>query len=210
MSDGRDDVSARPRQGNRLPGQVVEGRIVGHLIAIEDAAMTVVGVLAETDVDDQSQLRYRLLDRAQCPLHDAVIGPGRAALGVFVLGQAEEQNRRDAFGGHLGTDPGGAVHRELVDARHRRYRAGHTVARTDEEGVDEIGHVEARLAGHPAQQGRPAETTESGVGEGHDDGFRREGGCGAGGGIRTLTPLRTTDFESVASTIPPLRQAAAS
>ena len=61
-----------------------------------DAAVAVRGVLAEAGVDGDRQLGHRLLDRADRPLHDALVVPRLAADRVLLLGHAEQDHRRDA------------------------------------------------------------------------------------------------------------------
>ena len=62
----------------------------------DHAAVAVRRVLAEAGVDGQHQLGDGLLDRAQRALHDALRVPRLAADLVLLLGQAEQDHRRDA------------------------------------------------------------------------------------------------------------------
>ena len=67
--------------------------------------MAVAGVLAEANVGDEDELfgGFRLLERAQRLLHDAVFVPGAGALLVFCFRQAKkEQSAQAEARGFLG------------------------------------------------------------------------------------------------------------
>ncbi len=68
----RDDVGARFRGLHRLNAEVLDGEVVVDGVALQDAAVTVAGVLAETDVRNHHQLRGGFLDDAHHARHHAV------------------------------------------------------------------------------------------------------------------------------------------
>ena len=84
------------------------------------AAVAVVGVLAQADVGDHHQVGHRLLDRPHRLRHDAVVAIRLRAGGVLLLGNAEQDHRRNAEVAHRPALLDGAVDRQLRDARHRR------------------------------------------------------------------------------------------
>ena len=110
------------------------------------AAMAVVGVLAEAEVGDHQQLRRLPLGQPDRLLDDPVVGRRRRAAGVLVLGDAEEQDRRDAQLGHLGDRLAQPVERELILARHRRDLAPQVLAVIDEQRIDQVVHAPADVS----------------------------------------------------------------
>ena len=124
----------------------VERRVVVDLLAVEHPAVSVRGVLAETDVRDEDEVATVQL--AQRTLHDAVLVPGARAFLVLLVGNAEEDDGLYAqadelvrFGGHaldgMAGESGQLLVRELDGP--------------DEQRHDEIREVEARLANEVAQ-----------------------------------------------------------
>ena len=62
--------------------------------------MAVVGVLVQAEVGDEGHLRPELVPQsAEGDLHDPVLCPRPAALGVLARGDAEEHERRHAQAG---------------------------------------------------------------------------------------------------------------
>lgn len=84
----------RPRldlaQGN--PGQVREGLVVVHLLPLEDAAVSMGGVLAHAHVANQVQLREPVLQGFHGLLNHPVAAIGLGALGILLQGNAEEHH----------------------------------------------------------------------------------------------------------------------
>ena len=78
--------------------------------------------------------------------------------GVLVLGDAEEEDRRDAQLGHLGDRLAQPVERELILARHRGDLAPQVRAVVDEQRVDQVvdGQPRSRGPGRGAGDGRGA------------------------------------------------------
>ena len=66
--------------------------VVDAAVRVDEAAVAVVGVLAEADVGHDEQLGMRLLDRARRELDDALVVVGARALGVLAVGDPEEQH----------------------------------------------------------------------------------------------------------------------
>ena len=64
-------------------------------MVVEQAAVPVVGVLAEADVGDDDQLGLRLFEGARRLLDDPIGYPCAAAFRVLRRGQPEEEDRRN-------------------------------------------------------------------------------------------------------------------
>ncbi len=91
---------------DRLLGQQRQRRVVVDVHPAagfhQRAAMAVVGVLAETQVGDHQEPGGRLSGDLDGLLDDPIVPQRGRALSVLVLGDAEEQDRRDAQLGRLG------------------------------------------------------------------------------------------------------------
>ena len=81
--------------------QQVQRRVVHDVRAVQDAAVAVVGVLAEANVGHDEHLRIRGLDRANRLLRHPVGGVGLRPQRVLGRGQTEEDDARDAQLGGL-------------------------------------------------------------------------------------------------------------
>ena len=116
---------------------------------VEQAAVAVVGVLAEADVGHDEQLGVRLLDRARGELDDALVVVGAGALGVLRSGipKSRTAGRPSACGVAGLLDGRGDA--QAIDAGQRgdRLAAG---LRVDEQRQDEVG----RDAGASRARGR--------------------------------------------------------
>ena len=73
---GRDDVGASRRVRQRRARQEFDGRVVDDFTIDEQATVAVRGVLAETHVGDDEQVRHLALERADGGLHRRVRIPG--------------------------------------------------------------------------------------------------------------------------------------
>ena len=71
-------------------------------ISAKRAAMAVVGVFAETEVGDHQEIGSDPPGEADRLLNDAVVAGGGRTESIFVLGNAEKDDRRDAQLGDLG------------------------------------------------------------------------------------------------------------
>ena len=137
---GGDHVGAGLGMADALLRQQRQRGVVVHVepaaVLVQDAAMAVVGVLAEAFVrHEQHAVAERLPQRPQRLLHDAFVVQGAGAGGVLVRGDAEQDEGADAEvdgGADLLHQP---IDAELVVARHRgdffldaAARAGRTAA----------------------------------------------------------------------------------
>src|SRR5205809_361452 len=148
----RHHVRARLGLGDGDACDQFERRIVLHGPVLDDAAVTVAGVLAEAHVGDDEQIRHGVLHGADRLLDDAVVGVGFRPAGVLVVGQAEHQHRGDA----VARDVLGLSH-QLVDgepelSRHRADRLAHAATVHGEHGIHEVVHAERGLTDEPAEQ----------------------------------------------------------
>jgi len=87
---GGHHVRPRLHMGEGGLGQHLQGLVVVHALAAEDAAVAVVGILAHAHVGDHIEIRVFGLDGPDGLLHHAVLCPGGGAHGVLLTGQAEE------------------------------------------------------------------------------------------------------------------------
>ncbi len=159
---GRDEVGACLGVRHRHPREQVDRRVVVHIaVRAEHAARAVVRELAEADVRDDRQLGRRGADRADAALHDAVVVPGARALRVLGARQAEQEDAGAARLGDLHRLLGEAIGREVALVREPRDRAVEALALDDEEGLDQVGGIEARLAHDPADRLPAAESAKA-------------------------------------------------
>ena len=105
--------------------------------SIDHAAVAVGGVLVEAGVEDHRQLGDRLLDRAGRLLHQAVVVPGVGADRVLLLGDAEQDHRRDAEAGTPWLRPPLRRPRPATGRASTRWLAD-ALAGDDEQRVDEV------------------------------------------------------------------------
>src|SRR5256885_17178656 len=121
-----------------LPGEQLEGRIVVDVAILHQAALTVVGILAEADVGDEQQARRRLADGAERARDDAFGVGGPAAARVLPLRHAEEDDGRHAQVPEPAALLGRSLDRALRDARHRLDRLLDPAPGHDEERLHEL------------------------------------------------------------------------
>ena len=119
--------------------------------------MAVVGVLAEAEVGDHEQVGRLPLGEPDRLLDDPVVARGGRAARILVLGDAEEDDRRDPQLGDLGDRLAEPVERELVLAGHRRDLAAEVVSVVDEQGIDQVVDGQLRFADQVAEPGMAAE-----------------------------------------------------
>ena len=137
----RDDVSARLGLAHGRPGQQLQGRVVVDAAIVDDeAAVAVVGVLAEADVRNHGDIRGGLLDDAHglldYPIRLVGLTPHRVLVGRYPEeedgGYVQLHDRSD-----LGQE---AVERQAVHARHRPDFLLNVAPVGDEDRVYEVGH----------------------------------------------------------------------
>ena len=143
-----DDVDAGLGLRNSSLGKEVERWVVEDLVLglrgraihlFDDSAMTVRHVLAEADVSQDDEVGHGSLDGAGGSLHDAVIDPGSGGDFVPGLWQAEDNDGRDAEGVDLDAFLHRFINGEIENSGHGTDRFTNSLARTDEERVDESG-----------------------------------------------------------------------
>ena len=152
----RDDVSAGLSLRDSDLLQEFERLVVVDVVAFEMAAVTVRRVLAEADIADDHELWHRGLDGLDGALHRARRVPGRRAVCILVLRQAEDLDGGNAECGNLLGKLDGIVDREMVAVRHARDLFLDMLTRNDEDRVDEILRRESRLPDHGAHGRRDA------------------------------------------------------
>jgi hypothetical protein len=181
---------------DRGTGEHLEGDVVDDAaVLVERAAVAVRGVLAHAHVGDDVVLGIVRLDGADRQLDDAVLGKRAAPCLVLGLGQAEEDDRRDAERLQLVDLGGQLVERELEDARHRRDLVAQAGARLHEQRVDEVCGIQCGLADHRTKRLGAPQAPRAICGELHvtlllhelvdGDGLV---GCGSGRGRQNRPP----------------------
>ena len=154
-----DHVGPGPGVADRLLGQERKRRVVVDVHPAAElgqrAAMAVVGVLAEAEVGDHQEIGRDSPGEPDGLLHDPVVAEGGRAAGVLVLGDAEEDDRRDAQLGGLGDRLAQPVERELILARHRGDLAPEVRAVVDEQRVDQVVDGQPVLADRSRSRGWP-------------------------------------------------------
>ena len=113
--------------------------------------MPVVGVFAKTQIRDHQKIRRDSPGVPNRLLNDSVIAQGGRATRVFMLGDTEEQDCRQAQVGRFSHRVAEPVERELVLARHRRDFAPKILAVIDEERINQVGDGEMRLGDQGAK-----------------------------------------------------------
>ena len=94
----RDDVGAGGGVRDGRAHELLDRRIVGDLVVDDDAAVAVVGVLAEADVGDDQHVRRRALDRADRRLHRRLRIVGAEPMSSFWSGRPKSSTLADAVG----------------------------------------------------------------------------------------------------------------
>ena len=132
--------------------QVRDGHVVHDLLAVQDAAMSVRRVLAETDIRDDDEVGHVPLQRADSRLNSGVGIRCTGSGGVLLIRDPEEQHAGDAVYLCRRCFLHRFVHRELEHAWHRRDLAADAAALAHEQRIDEAVGRQARLA-HEATNG---------------------------------------------------------
>ena len=163
----RDGVGARARVRDGDARQQRQRGVVVDLALVQHAAGAVRGVLAQAHVGQDRQPGRRAADGANRALHGPCVVPGRRALLVLVVGQAEQEHAADAPRLRLGGDRGGHVGRDVALPGQRGDRAVDARTGDDEERLDEVGGGHARLAHEPPQALRAPQTAQANFGKTH-------------------------------------------
>ena len=125
-------------------------------MAFEMSAVTVRRVLAEADIADNHELWHSSLDGLDGTLHRARRVPGRRAIRILVLRQAEDLDSGDAECRDLLGELDGIVDREVIAVRHARDLFLDMLTRDDEDRIDEVLCGKSRLPDHGAHGRRDA------------------------------------------------------
>src|SRR6266513_139111 len=128
------------------------------MFAIEasDAAMTVAGILAQTNIGNYRQIRCALFDLADRILDHALLGIRTSGLFILRLWDSKKQHRLHShFVGAL-RDGGDFLAAVLVDAGHARDRFRTLDFFTDEKRQDKIVPTKIGFANEIANRGGAA------------------------------------------------------
>ena len=132
-------------------GQQVQSGVVIHGLAVDKAAVAVVGVFAQADVRDHHQVRQLVLNGFNRALNDAVLGVGLGPQRIFFRWDAEKDDRRNAQIERLPGRLHQIVHGELIVAGHGIDGGFHPFALDGEQGQDQVIHGQGSFAHHPSQ-----------------------------------------------------------
>src|SRR4029450_9127265 len=126
------------------------------MLAIEasDAAMTVAGIFAQTNISNDRQIRCAFFDFPNCNLDHAILSKSAAGLFILRLWNSEEKYRlHSRFVGAL-SDRGDFPAAVLVNAGHTRDRFRTLDFLTDEKWQHEIVPAKICFANEIANCGR--------------------------------------------------------
>ena len=164
----RDEIGAGVRVRERGLGDELQRAIVVDLAIDHDAAVSVGGVLAETDVGNDDEIRIGVLQHAHRLLDDATVRIRLGTLSSFDAGSPKSRTAGTPSERNSFASADEAVERKMVLRWHRWDLFTHVVAVHDEERIDEVGRRERGLANERAQAGVLAQAPEA-----------REWRCGA-------------------------------
>src|SRR6266480_8131973 len=126
------------------------------MLAIEasDAAMTVAGIFAQTNISNDRQIRCAFFDFPDRVLDDAILGIGATGLFILRLWNSKKKHRlHSRFVGAL-RDRGDFFTAVLVNAGHTRDRSRTLDFLADEKWQDEIVPAKICFANEIANCGR--------------------------------------------------------
>ncbi len=150
---GRDEVGAgaRVRDGHRR--ERLEAGVVDHLAPLDQAAVAVVGVLAEAHVGHDQQIGEHPLDRRHGAHHDTVRRVRRRADRILPLRNAEQHHRGNPEIVDRLALLDETIDRQLGHAGHGGDRLGAPAPRRDEERQHEPVDAGTRLRDQTSQDG---------------------------------------------------------
>ena len=151
---GRHDVRAGFGVAGGGPREQFQRWVVQDFSALHDAAMPVLHVFAQTHVGDDEQRRQFLFQKPDGLLDDAIFGVGAGSFRIFLVRNAEQQDRRDAQ--RVGADGFAQefIGRKLEHAGHGVDGAADLVPAAGEQRQHQLGDVQMRFGHEPAQRGR--------------------------------------------------------
>jgi hypothetical protein len=142
--------------------------IVDVALVVQDAAVAVVGVLVQAEVaKDHVVVAELLAQEPEGPLGDAVRIPRLGALGVLPVGDAEQHERDESFGGDLVRLLAKGLQRMLGLPRHRCDGRRFGDALLHEQWSDQVAGREVGLSDQRAERGGPAHPSRSALWERH-------------------------------------------
>src|SRR5439155_15415394 len=149
---GRDHVGAGRRLRGRDPLVDLESPVIFDLLPVEDSAVAMVRVLAESEIGYQQSVATKgIAQLPQRALHDPVLDPRTRPLWILGGRNAEEHEAPHAqLDGGLGL-AGQRFERVLNLARHGFDRLRLSDGLTNKERVDQILGGDPRFAGQPAE-----------------------------------------------------------
>ena len=145
---------------DRRAHEQLDRSVVVDLVAVDNAAVAVGRVFAEADVGREHELGEAGAQFPKRALDDPVVVVRARALFVLLLGNPEEQHRRDPEPDQRLRLIDERVDRALPDSRQTLERVDDALAGTGEEWHHEVAEVEPCLPHEGAQAARPAQAPE--------------------------------------------------
>ena len=130
---------------------------------LEHPAVAVAHVLAEADIGDDENVGHLLLDPPDRPLDDAVVGHRPGGDLILLLGDPEEEDRRDPQRLHPLRLLDDVVDGHLKDPRHGDDRLLHLRPRHGEQGIDQVVDARASSPGSSSGNSRSFSASSAGI-----------------------------------------------
>ena len=141
--------------------QLLDRRVVRDLVVHDDAAVSMRGVFAQTDVGDDQQTRHFALERAHRGLDGRFRIVGRRPDRILLVREPEEQYAVNALGLRRRRFLDRFVNGQLIHAGHRADFASLSLTAADEERIDEHLGREPRFSHERPHRRRPAEPSRT-------------------------------------------------
>src|SRR6266478_3956790 len=146
-----DDVGAGAGMGQGLLGKNGDGGVVGNVAVLDDAAVTVIGVLAKANVGDDEKFEIGFADGFDGALDYSLGGERTRAARVLRFRKAEQDDSGNSEGLHFPALFDNLIRGLLINVRHGADFLADFAAGTDEHGIDEAGSGKLRFADKPAE-----------------------------------------------------------
>jgi hypothetical protein len=128
----------------------VQGAVVVDFLALEHAAVPVVGILAEADIGNHDHFREPFLHGPHRFLNDAILGIGAGAQGVFAVRQTKKNDGRNVLLGSFLNVLHQVIEGLLKVPRHGWDRVFDVLAPDGKQRQNEIVGGQLGLADHAA------------------------------------------------------------
>src|SRR5207245_1192862 len=141
--------------------------VVGHFAVLNDAAVTMVRVFAETNIRNHKEFQFCCPNRFNGALYHAMSAEGTRAARIFRFRQSKENNAGNPQPLHLPAFFHDLISGLLMNARHGADFLPHLRPRTYKHRIDEPGRREACLTRQATQGFGPSQSPRTMGGETH-------------------------------------------